>query len=200
MDLDSHYNLSMIRIFLIILAVLCTYATSFAASMPFTDVRPIDPYYSAISELYSARIISDDGSHLFRPGQPMTRDFFTSLVMSVGCTNCAKATPEMVSLYQTSPFVDVRKSNPYYYCIAEAKTMGITQGYILDQTQSTSCEDGTKYTSSPFCVSNSTSRIEATAMLLRRANLWNDTLNLETFDRSLSIPDATTYWYGYAKK
>lgn len=127
MDLDSHYNLSMIRIFLIILAVLCTYATSFAASMPFTDVRPSDPYYSAISELYSARIISDDGSHLFRPGQPMTRDFFTSLVMSAGCTSCTKATSDMVSLYQTSPFVDIRKSNPYYYCIAEAKAIGITQ-------------------------------------------------------------------------
>jgi hypothetical protein len=106
----------------------------------------------------------------------------------------------MVSLYQTSPFVDIRKSNPYYYCIAEAKTIGITQGYILDQTQSTTCEDGSKYTSSPFCALNSTSRIEATAMLLRRANLWNDTLNSGDFDRSIDIPDATTYWYGYAKK
>jgi PKD repeat protein len=106
----------------------------------------------------------------------------------------------MVSLYQTSPFVDIRKSNPYYYCIAEAKTVGITQGYILDQTQSTTCEDGSKYTSSPFCANNSTSRIEATAMLLRRANLWNDTLNSGDFDRSIDIPDATTYWYGYAKK
>lgn len=167
----------MLRILLIIVGLLSFVSASSAASIPFTDVRNTDPYYSAIAELYSARIISDDGSHLFRPTEPMTRDFFTSLVMSVGCTSCTKATPEMVSLYQTSPFIDIRKSNPYYYCIAEAKAIGITQGYILDQTQSTSCEDGTKYTSSPFCASNSTSRIEATAMLLRRANLWNDTLN-----------------------
>jgi S-layer homology domain len=180
--------------------MLYSLGTAFSASIPFTDVRSTDSYYSAVSELYSARIISDDGSHLFRPTEPMTRDFFTSLVMSVGCTSCAKATPEMVSLYQTSPFVDIRKSNPYYYCIAEAKTVGITQGYILDQTQSTSCEDGSKYTSSPFCASNSTSRIEATAMLLRRANLWNDTLNSGEFDMSLTISDATTYWYGYARK
>jgi PKD repeat protein len=37
-------------------------------------------------------------------------------------------------------------------------------------------------------------------MLLRRANLWNDTLNSGEFDRSLTISDATTYWYGYARK
>jgi S-layer homology domain len=190
----------MIRLLLIIVGLLSFVGTSFAASIPFTDVQSTDSYYSAVSELYSARIISDDGSHLFRPSQPMTRDFFTSLIMMVGCTDCLKAAPEMVSLYQINPFIDIRKSNPYYYCIAEAKTIGITQGYILDQTQSTTCEDGTRYTSSPFCPLNSTSRIEATAMLLRRANLWNDTLNSDDFDRSIAIPDATEYWYGYAKK
>ena len=37
-------------------------------------------------------------------------------------------------------------------------------------------------------------------MLLRRANLWNDSLNSGNFDRSENISDADNYWYGYAKK
>jgi hypothetical protein len=54
--------------------------------------------------------------------------------------------------------------------------------------------------SSPFCAANNITRIEAAAILLRRANLWDDTLNNSNFDRIFSIPDASTYWYGYAKK
>jgi S-layer homology domain len=54
--------------------------------------------------------------------------------------------------------------------------------------------------SSPFCAENTISRIEAAAILLRRANLWSETLNSGTFDKNLIIPDVTPYWYGYAKK
>jgi hypothetical protein len=54
--------------------------------------------------------------------------------------------------------------------------------------------------SSPFCAANSISRIESAAILLRRARLWDDTLNSGTFDKAMSISDVTPYWYGYAKK
>jgi hypothetical protein len=37
-------------------------------------------------------------------------------------------------------------------------------------------------------------------MLLRRANLWNDTLNSTNTDKTLQITDVSSYWYGYAKK
>ena len=54
--------------------------------------------------------------------------------------------------------------------------------------------------SSPFCATNTITRIEAVAILLRRAKLWDDTLNAGNFDHSSIIPDTTSYWYGYAKK
>ena len=62
------------------------------------------------------------------------------------------------------------------------------------------CENSQSYTSSPFCADNTITRIEAAAILLRRAKLWDDTLNSTNFDKSLLIPDTTPYWYGYAKK
>jgi S-layer homology domain len=102
--------------------------------------------------------------------------------------------------YNISPFVDLPKINPYYYCIAYAKEYNIAQGYIPDTTGSVNCEDGKNYTSSPFCASNTITRIEAAAILLRRAKLWDDILNSTSFDRNTQIPDVTSYWYGYAKK
>lgn len=57
------------------------------------------------------------------------------------------------------------------------------------------CEDGNTYTSNPFCANNSITRIEAVAMLLRRANLWNDTLNSQNFSHQETITDVSTYWY-----
>jgi hypothetical protein len=130
----------------------------------------------------------------------MARDFFVSLAVGIGCKECITPSVDDIIRYNISPFVDLTKVNPYYYCIAYAKEYNIAQGYIPDTTGTTSCEDKQKYTSSPFCATNTITRIEAAAILLRRAHLWDDTLNTGSFDRSLVIPDATTYWYGYAKK
>jgi hypothetical protein len=168
--------------------------------MPFTDVRKTDTYYNAVRELYTNQIISDDGSHLFRPTDLMARDFYVALSVAVGCKKCETPSPEDIIKYRVSPFVDLTKVNPYYYCIAYAKEENIAQGYTPDQTGKAYCEDKKSYTSSPFCARNNITRIEAAAVLLRRANLWNDTINAGNFVKKLSIPDVSTYWYGYAQK
>jgi S-layer homology domain len=168
--------------------------------MPYTDVAPTAPYASAVQELYDGRVIRDDGSHLFRPTELMARDFFVSLAVGIGCKECITPSVDDIIRYNISPFVDLPKVNPYYYCIAYAKEYNIAQGYIPDATGIATCEDAQKYTSSPFCANNTITRIEAAAILLRRAHLWDDTLNAGSFDRSISITDTTTYWYGYAKK
>ena len=174
--------------------------TVFAAEMPYTDVPATAPYASAVQELYDSRIISDDGSHLFRPTDLMARDFFVSLAVGIGCHACMTPSVTDIVRYPVSPFVDLPKVNQYYYCIAYAKEYNIAQGYILNEVGQSTCENSQSYTSSPFCAGNTITRIEAAAILLRRAKLWDDTLNSTNFDRSLTLPDTTSYWYGYAKK
>ena len=129
----------------------------------------------------------------------MNRDFFVSLAMNIGCKECLTPTPQDIIAYNVSPFVDMAKTNPYYYCIAEAKYDNIAQGYITDLAGKSTCENGMTYTSNPFCPANTITRIEAAAMLLRQANLWNDTLN-QNIAHTETISDVTNYWYGYAKK
>ncbi len=130
----------------------------------------------------------------------MKRDFYVSLVVGVGCKKCTTPSTEDIRKYTTSPYIDLPKVNPYFYCIAYADGQKIVRGYVLDQNGQTSCQDGNTYTSIPFCAENTTSRIEAAAILLRRANLWNEELNKRNTDFSLKIPDTDKYWYGYAKK
>lgn len=192
--------LKFLRSSLILVSLLFSLETVLAATIPFTDVIPSDSYYSAVQDLYESRVITDSGDHLFRPKDLMARDFFVALSVQIGCHKCETPSIADIVRYQVSPFVDLNKVNPHYYCIAYAKDAGVTQGYILDSSGKATCENSTEYSSSPFCASNTISRIEATAILLRRAKLWDDTLNSGTIDRSLSIPDTTIYWYGYAKK
>lgn len=180
--------------------LVCMLPGAWAAEIPFTDVKPTDSYYNAVRELYQNHIISDDGSHLFRPKDLMARDFYVALAVTIGCKECETPSYEDIIKYRVSPFVDLSKINQYYYCIAYAKEAWITQGYTPDNTGRAYCDDKTSYTSSPFCTSNNISRIEAAAVLLRRANLWNDTLNASNFERNITIPDTSNYWYGYAKK
>ncbi len=186
--------------FSILTLSLFSMGTVFAGEMSYTDVPAIAPYASAVQELYDGRIITDDGSHLFRPTDLMARDFFVSLAVGIGCHECMTPSVTDIVRYQVSPFVDLPKVNQYYYCIAYAKEYGITQGYILNEVGQSTCENSQMYTSSPFCAGNTITRIEAAAILLRRAKLWDDTLNTTNFDKSLLIPDTTSYWYGYAKK
>lgn len=174
--------------------------TVFAIEMPFTDIQTTDPYYGSVTELYEWRVITDNGDHLFRPNDLMNRDFFVSLAVGIGCHKCETPSIGDILKYQISPFVDLPKTNQFYYCIAYAKDNNIAQWYILDNNGKSTCENSKQYMSSPFCATNTITRIEAVAILLRRAKLWDDTLNAGNFDHSSIIPDTTSYWYGYAKK
>lgn len=100
--------------------------------MPFTDVSIHDPYYTAVSRLFEAKIITDDGSGLFLPNNPMNRDFFVSLTTEIGCKSCMTPEYQDIVRFQTPPFVDITQEHPYYYCISYAKEDRITQGYLLN--------------------------------------------------------------------
>jgi len=188
------------RILFFILISIALLPQVFGAEIPFTDVKKTDIYYDAVKALYTSNVLPDTADHLFRPNELMQRDFYVSLAVGVGCKKCITPSTEDIIKYQTSPFTDLPKTNPYYYCIAYAEDNSITQWYPLDTTGKAYCENKIGYSSTPFCAGNTISRIEAAAILLRRAKLWDDTLNIGSFPRDKNIPDASYYWYGYAKK
>lgn len=180
--------------------LLFSLGTVFSATIPYTDINPSDPHYEAVSELYNWQIITDYGDHLFYPDNLVTRDFFISLSVGVGCHKCETPNMEDIIQYRISPFPDLTNTNRYYYCIAYARDNDLISGYPLDKNGNASCENKKQYTSSPFCPENTVTRIEATKLLLIQAKLWNDTLNSGDFPKNTIIPDVTPYWYGYAKK
>lgn len=102
--------------------------------------------------------------------------------------------------YREIPFLDFEKKSPYFYCVSYAKEKEIVFGYSIPGNSSYVCQDGKSWEGVPFCAKNRTSRIEAAAMLLRQAGLWNDALNSETFQKKYEIADVEGYWYGYAQK
>jgi hypothetical protein len=57
----------------------------------------------------------------------MSRDFFVSLAVEIGCHQCETPSMDDIITYQISPFIDLPKTNQYYYCIAYAKDNNITQ-------------------------------------------------------------------------
>lgn len=102
--------------------------------------------------------------------------------------------------YRNAPFLDFEKKSPYFYCVSYAKEKEIVFGYSIPGNSSYACQDEKSWEGVPFCAKNRTSRIEAAAMLLRQAGLWNDALNSETFQKKYEIADVEGYWYGYAQK
>lgn len=102
--------------------------------------------------------------------------------------------------YREIPFLDFEKISPYFYCVSYAKEREIVFGYSIPGATSYSCQDGKSWNGVPFCAKNRTSRIEAAAMLLRQAGLWDDAVNSTNFERKRTFKDVDAYWYGYAQK
>ena len=98
-----------------------------AGALPYTDISPTSPYYSSIETLYKNYILYDDGTHLFRPNDTIARGDFVGLSVSVSCKRCITPTPEDIAFYTISPFVDLSKTHPAYYCIAYAADKKIVQ-------------------------------------------------------------------------
>ena len=189
----------MLRIILLILGFFSFFDGVFSTTMPFIDVSEKDPYFDGVRDLYDFGMITDDGSHHFRPDEPIERDTFVGLATSVSCHKCLSPTFEDILHYDISPFIDLRKTNPNYYCIAYANEQEIVQGYKLSPEGTTACEDGKIYSRTPFCEKNKTTRIEAAAMLLRQGKLWDDTRNSQYMPKRV-INDVQGYWQGYAEK
>lgn len=122
------------------------------------------------------------------------------VTIGVSCKKCISPSIEDIFHYTTSPFLDLLKQNKYYYCISYAQEKSIVQGYSLDATGKTQCQDGKVYSSAPFCPANNITRIEAVAVLLRQAGLWNESLNNSSYAKNMTFSDVDAYWYGYAQK
>ncbi len=102
--------------------------------------------------------------------------------------------------YREIPFLDFEKRSPYFYCVSYAKEREIVFGYSIPGATSYACQDGKSWNGIPFCAKNRTSRIEAAAMLLRQAGLWDDVINSTNFERKRTFKDVDPYWFGYAQK
>ncbi len=96
--------------------------------------------------------------------------------------------------------MDFEKKSPYFYCVSYAKEREIVFGYSIPGATSYACQDAQSWNGVPFCAKNRTSRIEAAAMLLRQAGLWDDAINSTSFAHKRTFKDVDPYWYGYAQK
>lgn len=173
---------------------------AFAAELPFTDVSPVASYYSDLKYMYDAGVIDDTPDHAFRPDGLLRRDEFVSIVVGVSCRKCLYPSAEDILRYTMNPFVDILKTNKFFYCISYAKEKEIIRGYTLDSTGKTQCQNGQDFSEVPFCGANNITRIEAAAVLLRQTGLWNETYNSASYDKNILLSDVDTYWYGYAQK
>lgn len=171
-----------------------------ASELPFTDVSSKDFYYSDLKHMYDAGVIGDTVDHLFRPDGLLPRDEFVGIAVGVSCQNCLSPSIEDIIRYRTDPFIDILKTNRYFYCISYAQEKEIVRGYTLDATGKTQCQNGQTFEKVPFCGENNITRIEAAAVLLRQSGLWNESLNENSYEKKTVLQDVDDYWYGYAQK
>lgn len=182
------------------LIILLLYSATFALdSMPFTDVKPWDELYNDLSTLYKNHVIKDTDDNMFHPDKLIPRDEFISIVIWIWCRECINPSTEDFIKYDSIPFLDVPKLNPYFYCVSIWKDEWITQWYLLNDKQEYTCQNKQTYKEIPFCPANNITRIEAVTVLLRSAKIWNDELNSRTSKWS-DIADVDDKWYWFAKK
>lgn len=187
------------KIFLILITFLI-YNSAFALNtMPFTDVKEWDELYKDLSTLYKNHVIKDTDDNMFHPDKLIPRDEFIAIVVWIWCVECINPNTEDFIKYELSPFIDVTKLNPYYFCVAIGKNQWITQWYLLNDKQEYTCQNKETYKEIPFCPTNNITRIEAATVLLRSAKIWNDELNSKII-RETDISDVDDKWYWFAKK
>lgn len=171
-----------------------------AADFPFSDISTGDPIYSDLKKLYERGVIDSPTDGKFHPEALMDRDEFTSIAIGVGCRKCLTPTLDDILKYRTAPFLDFNVKSPFFYCVSYAKEQGIVEGYAIAGSSSYACQDGKNWEGVPFCAKNKTSRIEAAAVLLRQAGLWDAVKNAAPFQKRVNLSDVSDYWYGYAQK
>lgn len=182
------------RVFLTLLAFFVSIPV-FAVDLPFTDVSPSDDYYADLVSLYERGVIPDSSNKRFNPSSLINRDDFVSIVVGVGCKKCLSPSFDDIIKYNTLPFVDFARENPNFYCVSYAKEQKIVEGYVVGSDGSSKCESGDTFKETPFCANNKITRIEAAAVLLRQAGLWDNTRNTTNFERKISFTDVSDSWY-----
>lgn len=173
---------------------------TYAAMLPFMDVPIQVSYYSDLKYMFDAGVISDTSDHLFHPDGLLPRDEFVGITVWVSCWKCITPSIADIIRYTTNPFVDILKTNKYFYCISYAKGQNIINGYALDSNGKVQCQNNQTFSEIPFCPANNITRMEAIVILLRQAGLWNDVYNSSSYTKNIIIQDVDPYWYGYAQK
>ncbi len=173
---------------------------AFASGLPFSDVKESDDYYADLKTLYERGIIQESPTGKFFPDALMNRDEFVSIVVGVTCKRCLMPTFDDILKYTTLPFVDFDRKNINFYCVSYAKEQKMVEGYVVNGSNTSTCQDGTSFNETPFCANNKITRIEAAAVLLRQAGLWNNDLNTSNFNHRETLSDVNASWYGYAQK
>ncbi|QQR83512.1 S-layer homology domain-containing protein [Candidatus Peregrinibacteria bacterium] len=127
------------------------------ATNPFPDVPSDHPYYQAILDLYSRRIVQGYGDGLFPPDATLSRAEFVKIALgSTTCLDCTTPTDALRSAYDAiRPFPDVSLPAWYHYCVSIAKEQKMVTGY----------GDGL------FRPDRTISRAEAAAVLMRQASI-----------------------------
>jgi len=99
----------------------------------FSDVNTSHEAYYDILELYMRGVLTSYSDGSFRPDQAIKREEFPGLMLGGICFYCDKYSDETKDTvegeYSTDPFPDTDISEEYYYCVADAKNLGLVAGY-----------------------------------------------------------------------
>jgi hypothetical protein len=132
--------------------------------------------------IFSSLLLSES---VFAASGDVTRSQFISTLLEVNCDSCKIVNAIDAWKFEKPRFADVGLSNPDYYCIEKA----ISKWYVEGYDSATLCQDGTNASGSKFCPNNTITRIEASAVLLRQALIWND-----VYDKADTTPYGTINW------
>lgn len=190
-------------------------STAFWANVEdvFNDVSKDYKYYNELQFLYDRWIFSPDENWNLSPYSLLTRAEFVAVTMEVSCNKCMPPNVpfDLINKYDSEPFFDVKKSDDFFYCIADAKEKNVVRWY----SDWYLCEDWTySENQTPFCQENFVTREEAIAVLLRNSAIFSIEDNKEITDLifkwSISVPLAVDVlplengypygFYGYFKK
>ncbi|MDD5769715.1 MAG: PKD domain-containing protein [Candidatus Gracilibacteria bacterium] len=181
----------------------------------FIDITSSYKYLPELQSLYDKGIILPDENNKFNPSKLLTRDEFVGTVMEVSCKKCIKPNTALEYILKYTGkeiFYDLKETNKYFFCIAEAKDTNVVKGYLPGYV----CSDGTTNANDiPFCSNNNITLEEALAVLLRNSSIFTIEDNnkiisdinsgIITTDLSNDVKpkslDGNVYtFYGYFKK
>ncbi len=206
-----------LQTWLIILFFIFWVSNSYAQPIEniFSDIRWDYKYYKELQYLYDKGIIIPNKNGKFNAQSLLKRDEFVGISMKVGCHDCVSPDVDygFIKKYsKADTFYDVRKENPYFYCISESDSAGDIQWYQKNHT----CNSGiSSENKRPFCVQDTISLDEALAIIMRVSGFFSIDDNRRVLEKIqsgeiskklandvfLKWADGKPYiFYGYIKK